>query len=1227
MDCSYKKKVSYTSQSSGVENSMEEVSRNILMKDELIANVKNVSDSIFNDNFSEISKERTKIAKTLDKIKDLDEYGFIINSSNSEISNSSSLFFDRLLLDKSQAEDLIKRSGRDMTVEESNKYLNKIISSTFDYDKTYMTEEGISNEFLQDYNDMLYQKYLENVGLITTSALEGDKDVDPEFRDQIFLMKNRPIVAHLNASIHAITSKKNKAKISGNIDPVEEANLDIMLADLRERKETISERITEELMFEHLDKILEDIQHAKDQSTPLTTEVIDIYNKSLDLVIQSREMDPEKNLLLDVSEIYDEDLMDAIRLRAGKADTLKTWLQRKTMDTVIKDAKMFTGVDFEDALAHKVLNLKNWYSRAASQVLSIAHIANPIVQYLHNLVTTSDIEASHKARTSNDAIEKAYKKMNSEDPSKKDLFYQNTAEGFSTGFITDVFSQKYWQMKKSLKSPKKRSIYMLELNPEVLSRPEGDKERDALHKEVIDSMGEYMGQKHIAEALRLWGQYNVALDSFKASNPTAVELVAWENKFSPIKRIQNYNIGSKGEAGSDTYLISIPKRFSTNGKDLGMYDENYKKIMASPSASEFYKLTREAFTSNQIALGNYSRKFSPPPLAYIGKTVSELIGKGDYEGAIDLAKKNAKKSLNFTEEFNPKNYSKDPITGQYGSKLSLEVHSIPEEVRNRVSYNLKDNLEYKTLVASTKLDDLKKASVIYNKERLKVSTEVNKERSQDLLQSVVMANYATHKFVQKKAIEIEVGLATRMVKEGLIKVPTDKKDPYNKSAIHLLDSVQHFVDVSFYEKQNLDITAPLTTDSEKKTTAVTTRKVASGAREFGRIVALGWSVPNALLNFGQQFFSNVYKALENDDFNFKDMLYGYRDIFTKSKDRNLVDKLFIVGDVAYGYSERSIYESNKIVEKLKPMYVTTFIEKINQGSTSLAVMRNIKLKDKNGKEISLYDALDSNGNLSKEYTHDKFKGVKGIELLSRLTSTIIRPAVIKTAGDYVNPLLVERTETGKLMLMFRKFLPEMMADRFGKTFNYTTNEYERGRMRAALKVLVKASVRMRTGEDMNISEGDLRRAKAGVGEIIVGLAFKALVMTLARGLCDTPGCKEDRGYALFQANMMLRLSDDVLTFIDPGSLTQSITTPFAIEGTVKDIFGLMDDITSYVIPGGDTGIYKTGGHLYEKGDLKALTHARRLLPFYRSNIYKVKDMSNKLKTTATLSGLISDEED
>jgi hypothetical protein len=305
--------------------------------------------------------------------------------------------------------------------------------------------------------------------------------------------------------------------------------------------------------------------------------------------------------------------------------------------------------------------------------------------------------------------------------------------------------------------------------------------------------------------------------------------------------------------------------------------------------------------------------------------------------------------------------------------------------------------------------------------------------------------------------------------------------------------------------------------------------------------------------------------------------------------------------------------------------VQTAVETLNQGSVALAVLKsNFVTNVKTGVTTSIFHAIDDNNELKDEWKSTEFKDVRGEYLLARIVATKILPVTKKSHGDYSDPLLIENSEWGRLGIMFKKFIPPMIIDRLGeRRYDYKEQREIMGRYIA----LYEASKKTLSGRRSDIDATEMEGVRGSITEMIIAITLVAFAAAMRKGLCDTNECKNQMGITILGLNYVSDMAADAMMFIWSDSLYNTIVSPFAVEGFLTDFGRTVDSFTAMTIPGGDTGLYKQDTDFYEKGTPKFYKHAKRLVPFYRTNWVRYESLTNKLNYSPALSGIYSEDGD
>lgn len=222
--------------------------------------------------------------------------------------------------------------------------------------------------------------------------------------------------------------------------------------------------------------------------------------------------------------------------------------------------------------------------------------------------------------------------------------------------------------------------------------------------------------------------------------------------------------------------------------------------------------------------------------------------------------------------------------------------------------------------------------------------------------------------------------------------------------------------------------------------------------DFIRFKGLGWNLSSYVTNFleGQSsnfisassgiYFTpeNIFRAVNIVQGSFlKNMSFGKVVTPGAKKTRTLMDKFDILQDASNELQKASVKSSFNSLKNLSPFEGVRRVEYLNQAPLMIAVLLDIKIKGKDGKESNVWDALDEDGllidNFATEENKQNWERAKGEEYSSfknHMTKTIVN-----IHGDYdtLRGTMASETITGKATLMFKRWFGRQIYQRFAMT--------------------------------------------------------------------------------------------------------------------------------------------------------------------------------------------------
>lgn len=279
-------------------------------------------------------------------------------------------------------------------------------------------------------------------------------------------------------------------------------------------------------------------------------------------------------------------------------------------------------------------------------------------------------------------------------------------------------------------------------------------------------------------------------------------------------------------------------------------------------------------------------------------------------------------------------------------------------------------------------------------------------------------------------------------------------------------------------------------------------------------------------------------------------------------------------------------------------FTTSAGDHYTQMRTAIALALNLQLIDKNGKAISLYDALDVEyidknhpeygaRLIFKEGVTDSNGNKIGLDYIDKVTKKI-RGINDKLYGIYnqEDKSAMQSYAIGRVLMMYRNWMRPLYLKRYGvERYNMDTDTFEEGYYRTLYNFLSTYIEDVKKGESNiteiwnNLSAGQ----KSNIYRAVAELATFAALLGIVAALKSVPDDKKDKNNWLtnYVSYAIIRLKADLGALIPgPTMLDEGLRlfdNPFAAVRVLKNIRQLFDLIypdtwTTEI----ESGIYK--GH-------------------------------------------------
>lgn len=290
-----------------------------------------------------------------------------------------------------------------------------------------------------------------------------------------------------------------------------------------------------------------------------------------------------------------------------------------------------------------------------------------------------------------------------------------------------------------------------------------------------------------------------------------------------------------------------------------------------------------------------------------------------------------------------------------------------------------------------------------------------------------------------------------------------------------------------------------------------------------------------------------------------------------------------------------------------------------QWRTALAVMDNIKLTDKDGKNINLWEALEVID--GKIHLKTDLKGPNGKEFtMDDVISAGLRIKALnqKLHGIYndVDRSAIQKWTIGRMALMFRKWIKPGINRRFDpKRYDYSLDKEVEGMYVTSWNFLKKVKGDLRSV--MTIYNELTPGEQANIRRTALELSYMIGAALLAAILEAQIDDEDDEKLLAFTAYQFNRMQTDLMFYVPVLGIREQVKIVKSPMAGIKTLQGAINmiDFTTYLnvlAPFNDEDFlkkYKSGKH---KGDTKFYVKATNLVPVVE-NIRRLLAPEEQLK--------------
>lgn len=390
---------------------------------------------------------------------------------------------------------------------------------------------------------------------------------------------------------------------------------------------------------------------------------------------------------------------------------------------------------------------------------------------------------------------------------------------------------------------------------------------------------------------------------------------------------------------------------------------------------------------------------------------------------------------------------------------------------------------------------------------------------------------------------------------------------------------------------------------------------------------MGWNIVGGISNMVFGYASNLIESAGAEFYTGEELAKAYNKVIMNSsvrnatfnkvnrpealKIRNLMDHYDIMAESGREYKSLIGKDITEKMKWLSAFNVNARTEYINQAPLMVAMLDKTKFEH-NGKEYSLYEGFDDNGEWSNDF--GEFP-----EELMKNTVLKIKALIQRNHGNYnpMAPVLAKRTALGRLLLQFRTWMLDGFRTRFfdkdgrydhilettikGRyisAYDVFRNDWKGATLGTALQViknLLPYSNRylknwtplekMLQGND-NIKDYDIANMRRLAMEINMFIGMYTVVLTMSM----LAGDWDDDDPRKWAANLLLnqgsRLRSDILMYINPVEAKKLIQDPIPSMKILTDYFKFQEAVKKTVIDGSpeyETGMYEGHNRMLRTG--------------------------------------------
>lgn len=1049
--------------------------------------------------------------------------------------------------------------------------------------------------------------------------------------------------------------------------------------ELEARRDTVNEEIAELLENNTLATVLQQGENdLKRAEAVLGQEFLSandiVYIKGIAAVWKNA---PE--LILSESEIRNKTenykKVNELRTLANELDDSTDIVARESLLDMVKKT---SGIE---TLTGEVLNTMEKTNTLSASLLDLSRSENMLSKVLDKWMREAAYQTNLEIQEISKKQEELIEAVKKTEEFKKDGYYifaQTDKDGNNTGNLVSSLKQEYYDERDRLldfardeKDSKKRAkkferyFKWVKENHTIIDIRK-------LFKANLDGTYEFFPfEAYLTELKEQFGEdfdkiiqlnkdrityYNEQLTAKMASvssDPDGYRgIEEWKLANDPAIYLQNMLEGYVERKANGKTIINKGFKYTVKRANENWIDEKYKTIRGNEALKNYYDfITGTLNTLYSYLPSAYTDEVNNFTIPSVGKSILERYNEEGFRAAVAGLQEGFIESVTITDVKGNREM-KDPVTNKIIQTLRV-LYTEPIDPADK-SYDLGRVIQVFALQAvafkyNSKIEDQVKLADSVFKEALELQRRPDgypkKDRFGEVLKTDTLENLE-----KQWNYRIEAYYGNRRKKDAT-KLSKPKKGNEAEAAYidefkQALLSGTDFTKVApkSIEKE-IKVINKLKTKEEKvqaieelKSNFVryySVSKIGDQVLQYVQIKGMGWNPFSALINWSIGWFSNINWAAGGTDFSLDDfwkatgvVLRTTHDSTTSKKFNALLlrfDVLKEINEAAYDNTSNSNV-MRKGLKKLYPLEMQRQSERFVQGQTLVSMMIGTKLKTKDGKDVTLWDAFDENGKWNEELMGENKDWQSLTPDSESFKFKFKLDQILKSIhGNYDpnSPVLIKKGLLGRAVMQFRSWVAEGFEQRVGgEKFDLLLNRSRKGRYRTlgdlgaknSFKTLFKmvtfqgdkafeglrdSEGRLLKGEALKVAKENMKRNLAEATQLLMLYGLYMLLENLVAGDDD-----EERWVKNYSLNTLLRLIDDSMFFYNPNAFENITRSAIPAATLIGDVYKFGNALGLAVI--GEDEI-PTG---VKAGQSRLAWRAAKLFPFSSS----VSAVSNKFMT-------------